>query len=315
MKNFEQINLGYNNIFQPNKLSIGLVVPIENYSHSTVPTMTHHVERVLQIETLGFKAIWVRDIPFHIPSFGDAGQTFDPFTYLGYLAAKTSSITLATGSIALPLHHPVHIAKSAATIDQLSGGRLVLGVASGDRYEEYPGMGIDYEKRGELFKESFEYIRKAQEHRPSFEFKHYGHSQLNTGILPKATAHKLPLLVTGYSQQSLQWNAENADGWMYYPRDLQTQKRMIDEWRSLIPEDQTNKPFMQPLYVVLQDDDDFKPEPIQLGYKIGANHLIEYFHQIKENGVNHVGINLRFNTQNMDRTLENIAKKVLPHFH
>jgi len=51
-----------------------------------------------------------------VPSFDDAGQTFDPFT-LGYLAAETKEIILGVASIALPLHHPVHIAKSAATID------------------------------------------------------------------------------------------------------------------------------------------------------------------------------------------------------
>ncbi|WP_324027260.1 LLM class flavin-dependent oxidoreductase [Maribacter sp. BPC-D8] len=59
----------------------------------------------------------MRDVPFNVPSFGDAGQTFDPFTYLGYLARQTSEIALGVSSIALPLHHPVYVAKSAATID------------------------------------------------------------------------------------------------------------------------------------------------------------------------------------------------------
>lgn len=128
MKQFESINRGYNSVFKPNQLSLGLVVPIEHYSQSAVPTMKHHLERVQLVEKLGFKAIWVRDVPFHVPSFGDAGQTFDPFTYLGFLAGQTNEIALGIASIALPLHHPVHIAKSAATIDQLSNGRLIMGV-------------------------------------------------------------------------------------------------------------------------------------------------------------------------------------------
>ena len=131
MKKFEKINKGFNRVFQPNELSIGVVIPIENYPHSPVPTMQNHLERAQLIEELGFKALWVRDVPFNVPSFGDAGQTYDPFTYLGYLAGQTKEIALCTGSIALPLHHPVHVVKSAATIDQLSGGRLILGVASG----------------------------------------------------------------------------------------------------------------------------------------------------------------------------------------
>ena len=312
MKDFEPINKGYNSVFKPDRLSIGIVVPIENYAQSPVPSMKHHLARVQLIDRLGFKALWLRDVPFNVPNFGDAGQTFDPFTYLGYLAGQTTDIALGVASIALPLHHPVHVAKSAATVDQLSGGRLILGVASGDRYEEYPAMGIDYENRGELFREAFAFIRKAQEKFPSFESNSYGNLQGQIDVLPKATAHKLPLLITGSSRQTLTWNAENGDGWMSYPHDV----KVISQWRTLVAKTQTyNKPFMQPLYLVLQQDDDFKPLPIHLGLRIGANYLIDYLHSLQEIGVNHVALNLRFNSLDMDRTLENLAEKVLPHFH
>ena len=167
MKEFESINRGYNSVFKANELSIGIVVPIENYVQGPVPTMKDHLKKVKLVEDLGFKALWVRDVPFNVPSFGDAGQTYDPFTYLSYIAGQTSKIALATGSIALPLHHPLHVAKSAATVDQLSDGRLILGVASGDRPSEYPAMGINFEKRSELFREAFSYIRTAQEDFPT----------------------------------------------------------------------------------------------------------------------------------------------------
>lgn len=163
---FQQINPAFNSVFMPGKLSIGVVVPVERYGQNPVPNMHRHLERVQLVEALGFKAIWVRDVPFHVPSFGDAGQTYDPFTYLGYLAGRTSRIALGVASIALPLHHPLHVAKSAATIDQLSGGRLIMGVASGDRYDEYPAMKIPYEIRGQLFREAYEYIRKVQDEFP-----------------------------------------------------------------------------------------------------------------------------------------------------
>ena len=80
-----------------------------------------------------FPPFWLRDVPFNVPSFGDAGQVFDPFVYLGYLAAGTKDIALGVSSIILPLRHPAHVAKAAASADQLSDGRLILGVASGDR--------------------------------------------------------------------------------------------------------------------------------------------------------------------------------------
>ena len=316
MRNFESINRGYNNVFKPNQLSLGVVVPIENYSQSSVPMMKHHLERVQLVERLGFKSIWVRDVPFHLPSFGDAGQTFDPFTYLGFLAGQTKEIALGTSSIALPLHHPVHIAKSAATIDLLSDGRLIMGVASGDRPTEYPAMNIDFDKRGQLFRDAFDYIRKSQADFPTLKNNHYGDLTGQMDVLPKPTSTKIPMLITGSSRQTVAWNAENGDGWMYYPRPSMQQAYTIAEWRSEIAKfHDFDKPFMQPLYVVLEKNDDFKPQPIQLGFRIGANYLIEYFKEIREIGVNHVAINLRFNSRDIDTTLEELAEKVLPHFH
>lgn len=316
MKTFESINNGYNNTFRPDQLSLGVVVPVENYDRSPVPKMKDHLSKVLLVEELGFKAIWIRDIPLNIPSFGDAGQTFDPFTYLGFLAGRTSSIALGVSSIALPLHHPLHVAKSAATVDQLSAGRLILGVASGDRPEEYPAMGIDFEERGNLFREAFSYIRQAQLDFPVVESEPFGQLTAQADVLPKPYGRKLPLLITGSSRQTLDWNAEHGDGWMNYPRNLYEQKTNIKEWRKLIGEHSSvNKPFMQPLYVILEESDDFRPEPIPLGFRIGVNRLIGYLHELQDMGVNHLAINLRFNQMEMTKTLEKLASKVLPHFH
>ncbi|MEM1119940.1 MAG: LLM class oxidoreductase [Bacteroidota bacterium] len=316
MKKFQSINKGYNSVFKPNQLSLGLVIPIENYSQSAVPTMKQHLKRVQLAERLGFKAIWVRDVPLNVPVFGDAGQTFDPFTYLGFLAGQTKQIALGTASIALPLHHPVHVAKSAATIDQLSNGRFIMGVASGDRPVEYPAMNIDFERRGELFQDAFDYIRKGPEDYPTLENNQLGYLNGQMDILPKPTAYKIPMLITGNSRQSTEWIAEHGDGWIYYPRPNMQQAYTIAEWRRAITKfHDFDKPFMQPLYVVLEADDDFKPQPIQLGFRIGANYLIEYFRTIQEIGVNHVAINLRFNYRDIEATLEELATKVLPHFH
>lgn len=316
MKNFEEINKGYNNVFIQNEMTIGIVVPIENYVKSSVPTMKQHLEKIRLVEDLGFKALWVRDVPFHVPSFGDAGQTFDPFTYLGYVAAHTSKIALATGSIALPLHHPVHVAKSAATVDQLSDGRLILGIASGDRPSEYPAMGIDFENRGEIFREAFNYIRKSQEDFPILETNHFGNLKGDVDVLPKATSHKIPMLVTGHSRQDLEWIAEHADGWMYYPRNLYMQQYNIEQWREATAKiHNTSKPFMQPLHIDLMKDDDFQPQHIHLGFRLGVKYLLEFLNHLKELGVNHVGINLRFNSRGMEETLEQLAKEVLPQFH
>ena len=108
---FQTINRGYNGTFRPSRLSLGVVVPLETYTTGPVPTMTRHVERVHLVAELGFSAIWLRDVLFNVPSFGDAGQMFDPFVYLGLLAAQTERIALGVASIVLPLRHPAHVAQ------------------------------------------------------------------------------------------------------------------------------------------------------------------------------------------------------------
>ena len=86
---FANINAAYGQVFRPGRLTLGLVVPLEHYANSPVPSMRQHLERAQLAESLGFASLWLRDVPFNVPSFGDAGQLFDPFTYLGFLAGQT----------------------------------------------------------------------------------------------------------------------------------------------------------------------------------------------------------------------------------
>lgn len=313
-KIFPEINRGYNEVFKPKCLSIGLIVPIENYNNSPVPTMEHHIERVQLAEALGFSAVWLRDVPFNVPSFGDAGQTYDPFTYLGFLTAKTENIALATGSIILPLRHPAHVAKAAATADVLSGGRLILGIASGDRPQEYPALNMSFDDRGKRFRDSFEYINRMWENAASFE-NDYGTPYGGMDMLPKPQSGKFPLMITGGSQQDPDWLARNGDGWVTYPRNVHAQQSIINSWRKRAEElDAPYKPVSQSLYIDLIDDESVSPQPIHLGFRSGASYLIDYLKSLEEIGVNHVAINLRFNQANIEQTLQRLADEILPKF-
>ena len=312
---FESINKAYNQIFKVNHLSIGLIVPIETYANSSIPSMLNQLERIKLAENLGFSAVWLRDIPFNVPSFGDVGQIFDPFAYLGFLCAQTTKIALGVGSIILPLRHPAHIAKSAASIDVLSQGRLILGVASGDRAEEYPALNIDSHLRGEKFRESFEYISQVWKDFPIFE-NNFGTLNGTLDMLPKPLAKKVPMLITGSSQQSSDWLAKNGDGCITYPRNPELQKKFIDLCREKSKNIGVyNKPISQSLYIDLDDNFSLSPQPIHLGYRLNTKHLVEHLKSLEKIGVNHVAINLRFNQANIEKTLEKLARDVLPHFN
>lgn len=309
------INRGYDAVFRDNRLSLGLVVPIETYARGPVPTMTRHVQRVQLAERLGYCAVWVRDVPFNVPSFGDAGQIYDPFVYLGLLAGQTERIALGVASIILPLRHPAHVAKAAASIDALSGGRLILGVASGDRPQEYPALNVPYPERGARFAASFEYIDRMREDTPAFENTHYGRPGGGMDMLPKPAAGKLPLLITGGSQQDPDWIATHGDGWMIYPRHTAVQARVISDWRARVrAARRPAKPVMQPLYVDLADDPQAPPQPMHLGFRLGTRHLRDHLASLQAIGVNHVALNLRFNRADIETTLRRVADDVLPDF-
>lgn len=311
---FAPLNRAYNAVFRPGRLSLGLVVPLESYAASPVPAMTHHIERAQLADELGYSALWLRDVPFNVPSFGDAGQISDPFVYLGLLAGVTRDIALGVASIVLPLRHPAHVAKAATSVDQLSGGRLLLGVASGDRPEEYPALNMSFEDRGARFRDSVGYIRAMAEEYPRLDSP-FGRLDGQINMLPKPTAGRLPLLITGGSRQAPDWVARHGDGWMTYPRDAQLQGCVIAHYRERIAEaGLRDKPVMQSLYVDLMDDPDAPARPIHLGFQSGIRCLRHHLTQLRGLGVNHVALNLRFNRAEIETTMRRLAHEILPEF-
>ncbi len=313
---FSTINRAYNAVFEPKQLTVGLVVPIERYPNSPVPPMEQHLERARLAEQLGFSALWLRDVPFNDPSFGDAGQTFDPWVYLGLLAGATNRIALGVASIILPLRHPAHVAKAAATADVVSDGRLLLGVASGDRPIEYPALGIDFDSRPERFRANMDYISRMASSAPDFD-NLYGSVGRGIDMLPKPTGGRLPILVTGSSRQSPEWVAGHGDGWITYPRNPDAQRQAVDAYRQRVANaGHDPKPVMQPLYVDIVDTPGPNgPKPIHLGFRLTVDQLRLYLHGVQEAGVHHVALNLRFNQADITATLETIAGELLPDFH
>ena len=313
-QDFPQINAAYGRTFQPGKLTLGLVAPIEGHGHDPVPTLDRHLERARLADTLGFAAIWLRDVPFNVPSFGDAGQTFDPFVYLGALSGVTRSIALGVASIILPLRHPAHVAKAAASADVLSDGRLLLGVASGDRPEEYPAMGMDFASRGARFRDSVDYIRAMARPYPTADTAQ-GTLSGQADMLPKPTGGRVPLLITGGSQQAPDWVAQHGDGWMTHPRDAASHGRVVADYRRRISEaGGQNKPVLQSLYVDLQPDADAAPRPIHLGFSSGTTFLRHYLREVQTLGINHVALNLRFNQADVEDTMKRLSDTLVPDF-
>ena len=306
---------GYASVFAPEQLTVGVYFPIESFD-GPEPAMHDQIALAQQADRLGFAALWARDVPLNDPSFGDLGQIYDPFVWLATIAAHTSTIVLATGAVILPLHHPIDVAKAAASLDRLSGGRFVFGVASADRPAEYPAYGRDANLRGELFREAFDYVEALLTKRfPVHASAHYGRLAGGGDLVPKPLSPRLPTLVTGQSQQSLDWIAQRSDGWLTYPRDVVQQKQVVSHWReSLDRLGQGFKPIAQSHYVDLAADPDTPPRPIHLGVRVGRRGLADLLGDLRSSGINHVALNLKFSRKPVADVLEEIGAEVIPHF-
>jgi probable F420-dependent oxidoreductase len=137
----------------------------------------------------------------------------DPLVGLSFAAAATERIRIATGVLLLPEHNPLLLAKQAATLDVLSGGRLVLGVGVGWSREEFVALGVPFARRGER---ADEYLRAMRilwrEDVASFagEFVSFDEVRVN----PKPIRHRqIPFVIGGNSDAALRRAAAYGDGW------------------------------------------------------------------------------------------------------
>ncbi|MEI7308542.1 LLM class oxidoreductase [Pectobacterium carotovorum] len=310
---------GYRRMFAPDRLTIGIFLPLRFYK-GDMRVLAGQADLVTNIDRHGFAAVWVRDVPLFDPSFGDAGQVFDPFTYLAFLAAKTKRIALATGSAVFSLRHPIDLAKASTTIDQLSGGRLVMGIASGDRASEFPAYGLEHSERSERFSQTVAYFRQLmQASTPSVDSPL---GRINGAeFLPKPVTGAIPLIVTSSSGQSLTWIADHADGWLTYPEathNNQGPQRLAEKiraWRDLIP-DGGFRPHMTNEWLDLVDDPDHPRIPLRGGYvlRTGRKGLIALLEEWQQAGVNHAALGIQFSERPAAEVIQELAEDVLPHF-
>lgn len=296
--------------------TLGFMMPVARGADRPFPDMGGQFALAARIDALGFAALRARDVPLHDPAFGDAGLIHDPWVWLGQLAAATRRIALATGGVVLPVRHPLHVAKAAASVDAVSGGRFLLGLASGDRPAEFPAFGVDHAARGGRFRAAWEVVdRSLHEAFPAIASP-FGAMRGGVDLVPKPATGRLPMVAVGSARQTIQWVAAHADAWVTYPRGAEAQRGRIGLWRTAL--EQRNggrrKPFAQSLFVDLADDPEFGPEPIPLGFRLGRARLVEHLETLRALGVDHVFLNLRHSARPAAEVVEEIAAEVLPRF-
>jgi probable F420-dependent oxidoreductase len=193
-------------------MRFGVTVP--NYRRLAAPENLRHVAE--RCETLGFDSLWVTDhvvVPeAYREMFG--ATVYDPLSVLAFLAAHTQRVELGTAVLVLPYRHPVSTAKQLATIDNLSGGRLIFGIGAGWAREEFEALGVAYEERGPI---TDEYLRVILElwtnPEPSFDGRFVKFHDVHAEPRPLRQPHP-PILVGGYSKKAIRRAVALGQGWL-----------------------------------------------------------------------------------------------------
>src|ERR1700758_3231636 len=137
--------------------TFGIAVP--NFTaYPQMPDVKALVEYGVRMERLGFDSLWVWD---HIllgvePNF----PIIESLTLLTAIAARTNKIKLGTGILVLPMRNPVILAKQLGSMDLLSNGRLIMGLASGWYKREFDAVGTPFEKRGKIMDENLDILKR-----------------------------------------------------------------------------------------------------------------------------------------------------------
>ena len=272
-------------------------------------------------ENLGFDSIWVMDHLFNTGYIRERLEDrpyYHPMSTLSYLAATTSKVILGTSVLVLPYHNPVELAKYVATLDQISGGRVTLGVGVGAMTEEFDALGISMRNRGSLTNECIDMMKELwSSNLPKYQSNRWDFSDLY--FSPKPLQESIPIWVGGSSPGAIRRTALRGDGW--HPTGLSaedyalTKRQIIDiataagrdsskmEWSTRVEVEVHGKPSSERASSrsTLPGD---PPDMVKAGIR-----------SYEEAGVKHIVLAL--NSGDVDalkRLMETIASEVIPEF-
>ncbi len=156
-----------------------------------------------------------------------------PSTVLAFLAAKTQTIRLGTGIVLIAQRNPLVLAKEMASLDVLSGGRLILGIGAGYLHQEFAALGIPFQERGARTNEYIEIMRALwNQPRPSFLGRFYQFENIDAQPRPVQMGGP-PIVVGGTSQGALQRAAKYGQGWYGFAMNVEQTAAVVNRLRAL----------------------------------------------------------------------------------
>ncbi|TML65612.1 MAG: TIGR03619 family F420-dependent LLM class oxidoreductase [Actinobacteria bacterium] len=188
-------------------MHLGVILP--NYGVDATPAAIRRVAELA--EELGYDSVWTTEHIIVGPEAVDPyGRVYDPLVTLGWIAGWTERIGLGTSIVLVPLHNPMHLAKQAATLQELSGGRLTLGVGMGWHTDEFDFMGVEFEGRGRRGDEAIRLMRALWKGERDFDGEHWSFHDATSEPLPSPPPE---LWIGGSSPAAIRRARELGDAW------------------------------------------------------------------------------------------------------
>ena len=201
-------------------MKLGLALP-QRYGVD----LQHDVVKVAKLaEEQGFDSVWVGERPtFAAPGseglYGIPGLPWpeaykgmcEPLTAMAAAAAVTERVRIGSSVLVPALHHPAQLAAALATIDQISGGRVVAGIGSGWAHSDFDAVGVPFADRNRLLDEAFDVFEAVWGADP-VEYKG-GRITISGAFVGPKPVSKLPVIASGHGEKALDKVARRADGW------------------------------------------------------------------------------------------------------
>jgi len=243
-------------------------------------------------ESLGFADVWVSD-HLIIPAdakYPPSAYIYEPLAVMAWVAAKTSRVKIGTTVLVLPMRNPIVIAKSLASIDLLSGGRVILGTAAGWLKAEFDALGIPFNERGRRTDEALEMIQrlwKDDNINASYPVHQSEIVNMRAKPQPKGT---IPIWIGGHANVALKRASRVGDGWHGAFLSIAKTEELIQKLLNLELRD--NFVFsMRTNWDPLEDDQSQIESQIKEYMRVGVTHFVpEPRQKTTENYMNSVRI-------------------------
>lgn len=167
-----------------------------------------YFDQMVWAESLGYDGVWLAES--HFSGYGEIPSVLPA---LAAVAARTSRITIGTGLLVMPLHHPIRLAEDAAFLSILSKGRFILGVGAGSHEQDFAAFGHQLKQRPSLMDEAVEILRRSWAGEPfSFSGKRWSFPEIQVKPLP--TNRNIPIYIGAFSKPAIERAARIGDGYL-----------------------------------------------------------------------------------------------------